>query len=118
MSDHHRLECGVALRVLGAVDEPQQVSLVKRPEAVHLVDDLGAGKEAAGEPLSELEAQIEVMGADVRQQVARRGAASRTSGSHNSEPTPVTHVNSPSADRPSQARDVRQHVTEGVLGAR
>ena len=79
------------------------------------VDDLGAGKEAAGEPLSELEAQIEVMGADVRQQVARRGGRGPGSWATGTEPPRqlFDQWSLPRADAPARlldAEDRRQRA--------
>src|SRR6185503_17672188 len=61
-----------ALGVLGAVDESEQVTLVEGPEAMHLVDHLRVPTQSIRQPLGELEAQIESMGPDVEEQVARR----------------------------------------------
>ena len=67
----HRLDRAVALGVLGPVDEPEQIALVERPEAVDLVDHGRGVAEMLGQPLGELEAQIHPLRADVEQQVAR-----------------------------------------------
>ena len=41
VADHDRGEGGGPLGVLGTVDEPEQITLVERPEAVDLVDHAG-----------------------------------------------------------------------------
>ena len=78
VADERRRLRRAALGVLGAVDEAEQVALVERAEAVHLVDDASVALEPLGQPLGELEAEIEPVRADVEQQVARgrdRGVA-------------------------------------------
>ena len=72
VADQDRGDRRLALRVLGAVDEAEQVALVEGPEAVHLVDHPARPAAAGHQPLRELEAQVQAVGADVEQQVARR----------------------------------------------
>ena len=59
-------------RVLGAVDEPEQVALVEVDEAVHLVGDRRRAVQPRHDLLGELEAQVHPGRADVEQQVAGR----------------------------------------------
>ncbi len=66
-----RVDRAVAFGVLGAVDEPQQITFVEGAEAVDLVDHAGGVPEMLGQPLGELEAQVHPFGADVEQQIAR-----------------------------------------------
>ena len=73
VADQHGFARGRALRVLGAVDEPEHVPFVERPEPVDLVDDLGVAAQPVHQTLGQLEAQVEPVGADVKQQIARRG---------------------------------------------
>ena len=72
IANHHRVECRRAFRVLGAVDEPEQVALVEGLESMHLVDHSRDPAESIHQPLSELEAQVEPMSAEVEQQIAGR----------------------------------------------
>ena len=60
-------------RVLGAVDETEQVTLVEVLEAVHLVDDLGDRAEPVDDQRRQLEAQVEAGRPDMKEQVAGRG---------------------------------------------
>lgn len=73
VADHHRGERGVALRVLGAVDEAHQVALVEVLEAVHLVGDGHGAPQPVHQPGGQLEAEVGPAGADVEQHVARGG---------------------------------------------
>jgi hypothetical protein len=63
---------GVALGVLGAVDEAEEVAQVERAEAVDLVGDPRRAAQARAQVLGQLEAQVEAVRADVEQQVAGR----------------------------------------------
>ena len=72
VADQDGFACGLALRILGAVDEPEHVAFVEGPESVYLVDDVDEPAQPLGQPLGELEAQVEPVGADVKQQVAGR----------------------------------------------
>ena len=63
---------GIALRVLGAVDEPEQVAFVERAEPVYLLDDVRAPGQPIHQPLGEFEAQVEAVRTDVKQEVAGR----------------------------------------------
>ena len=60
-------------RILGAVDEAEQVALVEVLEAVGLVDDVGPAGQPVHQLRGQLEAQIHPSGPEVEQQVARRG---------------------------------------------
>ena len=128
------------LRVLRAVDEAEQVALVERPESVHLVDHPRVPPEATRQPLGELEAQVEAMSADVKEQVAgRRGRAVPGAGEprERMQPgrarraeQPLPHggadahhagqrpLRDPEAHRSPEPADVRQHVADPVLGPR
>jgi hypothetical protein len=70
LTDYNRRQSRRTLRVLGPVHEPEQVTLVKRPEPVHLIDYLRERGEAIHQPFGKLEAQIEAMRANVKQQIA------------------------------------------------
>lgn len=71
--DEHGVGHGGADRVGGAVDEAEQVAGVKVAEALRVVDD-GGGVAQLGQQLAlKLEADVAAVGADVEQQVARRG---------------------------------------------
>ena len=59
-------------RVLGAVDEPQQVALVEVLEPVHLVDHGRVFPEPTRELAGELEAQVHPPRPDVEEQIAGR----------------------------------------------
>ena len=61
------------VRVLGAVDESEQVAVVEELEAVHLVDDGDRPAHRLDHPAGELEADVENLGPDVEQQVTRCG---------------------------------------------
>ena len=61
------------VRVLGAVDEAEQVAVVEEPEAVHLVDDGDRTRHRLDHLGGQFEADVEHLGADVEQQIARCG---------------------------------------------
>jgi hypothetical protein len=71
--DQHRRGRGRAFGILGAVHESEQIAFVERSETVDLVDDSCLVCEALGEPLRELEAEIEPVGADVEEEIAGCG---------------------------------------------
>ena len=72
VADQHRLGGGAPLRILGPVDESEDVALVEGAKTVDLIHDLGETTQAIGQPLGQLEAHVEPMGPDVEQQVAWR----------------------------------------------
>ena len=138
--DHERSASGRAVGVLGPVHEPQQVALIEGAEPVHLVDHTRASHQPAAQPLGELEAQIQAMGADVEQQIAGRGRRDvpgagkagkgmQRGGARRAEeslPRLRAHAHharqlalgDAKADRPPQPADVREHVPHVVLAAR
>ena len=59
-------------RVLGAVDETGQVAIVEVAEAVRFVDGSDTVGQSGGDLRRELVAQVHPLGADVKEQVARR----------------------------------------------
>ena len=71
VADEQGVVGGRTDRVLGAVDEAEQVAAVEVAEAVHLVDDGRGAAEPLGHPGSELEAEVQLLGLDVEEQVAR-----------------------------------------------
>ncbi len=98
-----------SVRVLGAVDEAEQVAIVEEPEAVHLVDDGDRTGHRLDHLAGQLEAHVEHLGADVEQQIAGgcrglvapavqgdegmqlgRALARRTTGPTRAEPIEVT----------------------------
>ena len=125
-------------RVLGAVDEAQQVALVEVLEAVHLVDARWPRRRSRSHQLrGQLEAQVHPPGADVEQQVARRGrrrcagrrrarrngcsSAGRgppNSRSQASEPMPTTQVSCPSGTRKPTERGQPGEVGRAGRGRR
>ena len=139
VADHDRGPRRRALRVLRAVDEPEQVALVEELEPVHLVDHLRVPVEPDHQPPGELEAQVEAMGADVEEQVAgcrdggvpgagelgERMQAGRARPAEEAVPelgADADHarqrgLGDAEADRSPQPADVRQHVADLVLGA-
>ena len=80
IADHDGFGGGCALGILGSVDEPEHVAFIEGAKAVHLVDHLGAAVQPFGQPLGQLETQVESVSSDVEQQVTRRrhGAVART----------------------------------------
>jgi len=64
---------GPAAGILGPVNEAEQVAFVEVLEAVDLVDDADVATQPVHDLTGELEAEIHLHGADVKQQVARRG---------------------------------------------
>lgn len=70
--DDYRSTSSLTFGIFGAVDEPQQVSLVEGSKAVYLVNHVTQASEALRQPLGKLEAQIHAMSPDMKQQVARR----------------------------------------------
>ena len=80
VADQHRIERSLALRVFGAVDKAQEVALVEIAKAVHLVGDRNRVAQTRHDQARQLEAQIHALGADVKQDVARRGDRVARSG--------------------------------------
>ena len=128
-----------AVRVLGAVDEPEQIAVVEEPEAVHLVDHGDRAGHRVDELAGQLEADVHRLGPDVEQQVARGGrravarAVERDErvqlGRPRTGEQPVPGVGADrgdhreplggiaKADRPHQSRDVGQRIVHGRLAA-
>ena len=101
---------------------------------MHLVDDLGAAAQALGQSLSQLEAEVEPAGADVKQQVARRrhrsvaraGELAERMQPHGTRitPQPIPQAGSdphhtrqlrlgyPESHRALEPRDVRERVSK------
>ena len=118
VGDRDRPQRRRALRVLGPVDEAQQIALVEGPEPVDLVDHRDKTRKPVGQSLRQLEAEIESVRTDVEEQISRRrhgvclapatgmkrcsrcgrGAAEYIR-SHRSEPSPTTQLSSPSGIR-------------------
>jgi hypothetical protein len=71
VADDRGLDHLLAARILGAVDEAEQVALVEVTKAVNLVDRRDRATEALHDPGRELEAEIHALGADMEQQIAR-----------------------------------------------
>ena len=135
-----RRERGRTLGVLGAVDETQQVALVERSEPVHLVDDPHVPAERAHQTLRELEAEIQALGSEVEEQVARRrdrgvsragdlGERVQLGGARIAEEgvpgrRPDTHdaaqptLGGAKADRAAESADVSEYLAHVGLGAR
>ena len=67
-------------RVLRAVDEADEIAVVEIAEAMHFVD----GRDRVAEPRHDLrrqlEAEVHALGADVEQEIARRGDRMARSG--------------------------------------
>ena len=72
VADDGEGEALIAARVLGAVDEADQVAAVEVGEAVRLVDDRDGVAEAGEDQAGELVAEVLALGADVQQHVAGR----------------------------------------------
>ena len=136
VADQDRVRGCRALRVLGAVDESEHVTLVKRAEAVHLVDDHAPARVAAlsgaGRARSTGRSGEHGCGTAGRPGVAGGGVtrtarapetdAARTDGrrpnsaSHRTAPIPTTQVSSASGTRKPtdrlSPRDVGKHVRD------
>lgn len=137
--DHHRLLGLIALRILGPVDEAEQVALVKGAEAVHLVDHADAVAEAVGDQPRQLEAEVEATGADVEEEVAgsrgrgvnlaaqflegvqfgRQRRVEEALPERRPDPDDATQarIRGAEADRAAQPAEVRQQFEHRVLAA-
>ena len=70
-ADQHRGERLVSGRVLGAVDKPEEIALVEIAETLHLVDRRHGGPEPGHDLRRQFKAQVEPLGTNVEQQIAR-----------------------------------------------
>ncbi len=127
----------LAVRVLGAVDEAEQIAVVEELEAVHLVDDRDGTGHRLGDPAGQLETDVENLGADVEEQIPRggrgvvAGAAQLDEGMQLGGPRPgeqsIPGVGADrghqrqvlgritEADRPNQAGKLTQRVVDDGL---
>ena len=70
--DDGRIPGLIAAWILGPVDEPHDVAVVKVAEAVNLVGDGHCVAEGVHDLRRELEAEVRKLGADMKEKVARR----------------------------------------------
>ena len=84
VTDHHRVKGDTSGRILGPVHEAEQVTLVEVLESVDLIDDRGHVAEPVHDLAGELETEIHLRSANVKQQInpewPRLGAWRRRSG--------------------------------------
>src|SRR5262249_10500987 len=73
LADDRRLDRALIGRVLGSVDETEEIALVEELEAVHLVDDGGRVAQLLDELSRQLEAEIHAPGANVEENVSGCG---------------------------------------------
>jgi hypothetical protein len=140
VADQDGVGRGGARRVLGAVDEPEQVAAVEVAEALHLVDHAHGRPERRDDPAGQLEARVGAAGPDVEEQVAGGGRRAvplardlakgvQPGGARAvEEPVPgrgpdAEHAGQPllghpEPDGPDHARGVGQHVVDACLAAR
>ena len=130
---------GAADRVLGAVDEAEQVALVEVAEPVHLVGHRGGAGQPGHDLAGELEAHVHPLVPDVKEQVALCGGSPVGSSGELAErmqlgrarsgeqPVPRARANPGHAgqrglrdaepDRPLQAGPVGEQVPDGFFPA-
>ena len=121
-----------AVRVLGSVDEPEQITVVEEPEPVHLVDHGHRPGHRSQDVIGQLEADVQRLGPNMEQQVPGRcrgrvsGAVQRDErvqfGRSRAVEQPVPGVRADRGDRrqilgrlakpgrPNQPGDPRQRV--------
>ena len=80
VADEHGVDRCLASGILRPVDETEEIAVVEIAEALHLVHRRNGVAEARHDLRGQLEAQIHALGADVEQQVARRGDGMARSG--------------------------------------
>ena len=76
VTDHHRVKSDTAGRILGPVHEAEQVTLVEVLESVDLIDDRGHVAEPVHDLAGELETEIHLRSANMKQQITRSGHGS------------------------------------------
>jgi hypothetical protein len=68
-ADESGFACGQPSRVLGPVDKTQKIAGVEVTETVHLVHNGNCASEALDNLRSELEAKVEMLGANVKKEI-------------------------------------------------
>jgi hypothetical protein len=124
-------------RILGAVDETQQVALVEVLEPMHFVDDSGMARKPVGHQPGEFEADVETTCPQVKQQVSRGRDGAVLGADHFcervqtdrrriiEEPTPQSRpdphnaaearIRPPETDRPREAGHVGKQIANTVF---